>query len=644
MVCQPAVRRAAALVQRGFALLALLSLLVSGAFPASAQVGPAGVSDPQELEAFMDGVLDSLLREHHVPGAVVVVVKDGEVLFSKGYGWADLETRTPVDPARTLFRPGSVSKLFVWTAVMQLYEQGRLALDEDINTYLDFEIPAAYPEPVTLRHLMTHTPGFEDRGDGLFKLKAEEVVSLETYLKQNLPARVFPPGTIAAYSNYGTGLAAYIVERIAGLPFHAYAEQYILDPLGMEQSTFVQPLPPGLAGAVASAYNYTQGGYVKGGFEFVVPYPVGGLSAAGLDMAPFMIAHLHEGRFGANQILQPETARQMHARLFTPDPRLNGMAHGFFEAQVNGQRVISHGGDTALFHSGLFLLLEQDTGLYISTNGTSGGSVVQGAWTAFMDRYFPAGPPPDLAPAPDFSTRAGLYTGSYTVSRSSFTTFEKLMQLGAPVAVSVDEQGSVILSAYGQAQQFVEVEPGLLVDRADPDNRMVMKAGSGQVILYPASTPMAFIKSGPAGSLGLHGLILAGGLLLFLGALVGWGVGWVRRQPRPAQAGLLRAVRAAAGLFLLALLIFLVTIMGQFLSMNPAFGVPNAFFGLPGWFNPAAAWLSASVAGLGLALIVLVLVTWARRAGSLGTRLHFTLLAVFAAALLWSLYYWNLLG
>ena len=411
------------------AFLLLITAILSGTTPVSAQSEAEGPSDPAEVEAFMDGLMTSQMSENHIPGAVVVVVKDGQVLFSKGYGYADLEARIPVDPQTTLFRPGSVSKLFVWTSVMQLVEQGKLSLEVDVNEYLDFSIPASYSEPITLKTLMTHTPGFEDKGEDLFKLKPENIISLDAYLKKNLPARVFPPGEIGAYSNYGTALAGYIVERVSGMPFYEYVEKNIFSPLSMTHATFRQPLPADLAPDMSAGYNYVNGGYVKGGFEYVVPYPAGSLSASGLEMAKFMIAHLQNGRYGETRILEEETARLMHSQLNTADPRITGMAYGFFENLVNGQYIVSHGGDTLLFHTGLFLLPEQNVGFFVSTNAVGGATVGDAVARAFADRYFPAEKAADPIPAADFNSRVSQYTGEYHFSRSNFTGFEKIIML-----------------------------------------------------------------------------------------------------------------------------------------------------------------------------------------------------------------------
>jgi len=118
--------------------------------------------DAGDVDTWLDGFFGFALPRGDVAGAVVVVVKDGKIVTQRGFGYADTKARKAVDPDRTLFRVGSVSKLFTWTAVMQLVEQGKIDLDADINRYLDFRIPAFQGKPVTMRNLMTHTGGFEE--------------------------------------------------------------------------------------------------------------------------------------------------------------------------------------------------------------------------------------------------------------------------------------------------------------------------------------------------------------------------------------------------------------------------------------------------------------------------------------------------
>src|SRR5512132_648905 len=237
------------------------SPLISAPSPPPAEVpvvapqpSPAPELTQTDFETFLDALIPSQLRNRNIAGAVVSVVKDGQVLFQKGYGYADVEEKKPVLPDQTLFRPGSISKLFTATAVMQLVEQGKLDLDRDVNDYLDFPIPKTYPEPVTLRQLLTHTGGFEETLKNLFVAHESDIKPLRTYLVNEMPARIFPPGKIPSYSNYGFTLAGYIVERVSGEKFERYIENHILKPLGMNNSTFDQPLPPQLTSQMSKGY------------------------------------------------------------------------------------------------------------------------------------------------------------------------------------------------------------------------------------------------------------------------------------------------------------------------------------------------------------------------------------------------------
>ena len=629
-------------VQPGFASAAEATT-ASGQTQATTQ--STGPIDPQELEAFLDNLMAAEMAEQHIPGAVVAVVQDGSLLLAKGYGYADLEGQIPVDPERTLFRVGSVSKLFTWTAVMQLLEQGKLSLDTDVNEYLDFSIPATFLEPITMRHLMSHTPGFEFKGTNLWRLQAEQMVPLGDWLKDNLPARVFPPGEVAAYSNYGTALAGYIVERVSGRPFNEYVEQNIFTPLAMARSTFRQPLPANLAADMATGYTYTDA-YIEGGFEFQLPFPVGALSATANDMARFMIAHLQNGELDGQRILLEKTALQMHSQLYTPDPRLESMAHGFYENTVNGQRILSHAGDTALFHSGLYLLPGQNVGLFISTNATRGRAVVEAVKKAFFDRYYPMAEPPVPQSAAGIAERIAPYLGEYTKAQSNFTTYEKIYEAFSPINVSLDSDGALVVSQPGRVLRFTEVEPGLLQDLDDPDNQWIYRAGLGGRLFLISSEPHPLFRTPWYGTGTLHLLLFLSGTLMFLGALIVWPIrffaGRCKRslgsQPTPRPA---RLARWAAALFGLLWLVVLLGITSIFIDILPAFGVPRIVFETVPLLNILLS-LSYGLAGLALAIMVFAVLAWVWRYWSLGGRIFYTLLALFALLLTWSLAYWNL--
>ncbi|HLU07461.1 MAG TPA: serine hydrolase domain-containing protein, partial [Woeseiaceae bacterium] len=220
---------------------------------ATAGAAPADLDDRAALESFVDGLVGPMMKANSSPSGTVAISLRGELIFEKGYGYQDVETRIPVDPAKTLFRPGSVSKLFTWVSVMQLVEQGKLDLDADVNTYLEtFKIREAFDTPITLRNIMTHTAGFEDGGLGYLIIDdPDRIMPLREAMQRYQPDRVNPPGKQTAYSNYATALAGLIVENVSGLPFADYVQQHIFDPLGMERSTFVEPLPEPMAAHMA---------------------------------------------------------------------------------------------------------------------------------------------------------------------------------------------------------------------------------------------------------------------------------------------------------------------------------------------------------------------------------------------------------
>src|SRR4029077_7202127 len=291
------------------------------------QPSPAPELTKADFETFLDALIPSQLRNRNIAGAVVSVVKDGQVLFQKGHGYADLAGKKPVIADQTLFRPGSISKLFTTTAVMQLVEQGKLDLDRDVNDYLDFSIPKTYAEPVTLRQLLTHTGGFEETLKNLFVAHESDIKPLRTYLMNEMPACIFPPGKIPSYSNYGFTLAGYIIERVSGQKLERYIENHILKPVGMNNSTFDQPLPPQLAPQMSK--GYLSASKKPRDFEWVQAAPAGALTTTATDMTRFMLAFLQDGAVDGVSILKPETVRKMETRQFEFHPMLPGLGITF---------------------------------------------------------------------------------------------------------------------------------------------------------------------------------------------------------------------------------------------------------------------------------------------------------------------------
>ncbi len=429
------------------------------------EVATGGLTiDRTSLEAFIDGIIAAELKSGNIAGVTFSLVKDGEILLAKGYGYANVKQRRPVEPDKTLFRPGSVSKLITWTAVMQLVEQGKLDLNADINQYLKkFQFPSTFPQPITLANLMSHTPGFEEVIGSMLVRRPQDLISLEDYLARNMPARIFPPGKIPAYSNYGTALAGYLVELASGEKFEDYVEKHIFAPLGMTMSTFREPLPESLAPFMSTGYVFRRGAFEEKEFElFNGLYPAGSMSSTAVDIARFMIAHLQNGRYGETRILEEETAKLMHSRLSSVDPRLDGNAHGFWEKTWDGLRMIEHGGDTIYFHSQLVLFPEYNLGYFVSMNTGGARSDLRGnLLKSFLERYFPRPLPPDPEPSPEFKQRAQQIAGSYLFSRAVATKFYKAMSISSQVSVSALPNNRLFVALPGGlgSRQWVEVEP-----------------------------------------------------------------------------------------------------------------------------------------------------------------------------------------
>jgi CubicO group peptidase (beta-lactamase class C family) len=450
--------------------------------------GPATHTlDATDVNAWLDGFVPYGLKSGDIAGGVVVVVKDGQVLTERGFGYADVKAQKPVDPKVTLFRPGSISKLFTWTAVMQQVEAGKINLDADINQYLDFKIPARNGQPITMRNLMTHTPGFEEDIKGLIINDPKMFMKLGPYLKDWTPNRIYPAGEQVAYSNYGAALAGYIVERVSGEEFNAYVAHHIFQPLGMTHSTFDQPLPANLAPDMAK--GYPQASMPPRPFELVVAAPAGSLSSTGDDMSKFMIAHLANGKFGSTQILKPETAELMHKEAFVLTPPLPGYALGFYHEDRNGQVIIAHGGDTGVFHSDLHLYLTSGVGLFMSFNSVGKAGAVatlrSQIFREFTDRYFPA---PAIAPLPtwkDAKVDGAKLVGSYIANRRADSSFFRLLSLAGMAHVTMDKDGILSVDALktpgGAVKKWREVGH-FYWQEVGGDSRMAARVVNGRLI------------------------------------------------------------------------------------------------------------------------------------------------------------------
>lgn len=547
------------------------AVLATPALPAtSATSATAHDLTKADVDAWLDGFIPYALKAGAIPGAVVVVVKDGQPLTMRGFGYSDLKTEKPVDPELTLFRPGSVSKLFTWTAVMQLVQAGKLNLDADVNTYLDFKIPPKDGKPITLRNLMTHTPGFAETAKYLIDFGEKKPDPLGKVLSRWVPERIYAPGEIPAYSNYGASVAGYIVERVSGEPFDQYVARHIFAPAGMTHSSFDQPLPQALRPLLSKAYK--PGTDQPQPYEVIGMAPAGALAASGADMGRFMIAHLN------HTLINPATAQLMYSSVNKPFPDLPAMALGFYHEDRNGLNIVGHGGDTVFFHSDLHLFLDKNVGLYISMNsvGKDGAAhaLREELLQAFADRYFPA-PAQNLPTSGTAKSDGAVMSGHYVSSRAGGFNFLRLAALLGETTVGVDKDGILVASSItdlsGSPRKWREVKPFLWKELNGADYLQAVRDSNGGIRMFSITPYAPIIEFIPApGSLNAGWIFPVGAvaLLILIIAALGWPVvALVRRRYKYQSeiAGqplmLHRATRATAWLFLLLM-------VGWFLVLN----------------------------------------------------------------------------
>ncbi|MFS0699239.1 serine hydrolase domain-containing protein [Cellulomonas sp. 179-A 4D5 NHS] len=630
-------------------LAAAAALVLGPALPTSAAASGAActpVSPEAARAAFAD--LPDLLERDGVPGAVLTVVADGAVAHAAGYGVADLATGAPFDPDRSLVRIASVTKLLTATAVMQQVEAGRLDLDADVNRYLTaFRVPPTYAEPVTVRDLLDHTAGFEERGVGIGAHAAADVPPLAQTLARDMPARIYPPGEVAAYSNYGAALAGHLVEQVSGESYAQYLQRHVLDPLGMTRTTAVEPVPAALAPDLARSYDSDARPPAPVPFTFDRLVPDGSVSTTATDMARFVLAHLGSGP----RVLGPATTTRMHTQSFTADPRLPGSAHGFQERALHGRRALVHDGSWEGFQSALVLVPGCGVGMFVSVNATAGAATLGEVVDRFAGLVVPPAGSDD--PAADPVVAPGPHAGDstpvdargadladrpregfYTRTRHNESTVERLLVLLDQARLRTQGDGGLRFAGATWAPRgdglYRSPDGGALVGLDGAGGRHYVATDGADWVLLPA-----------ADSAPVNLAVVAASVLTSVTAGVALGGGAWQRLRRRRSADVSRRWRAARALtcgaslggaaFLVALAVVVAGDTSEFL-----YGVPTSFRLLLG--GGVAVLTAALAAG------VLTVAAWRGSGAGLGVRVHQVVLLGGLGALAWFFARWNLIG
>ena len=404
------------ILRRWSMLLAALSL--------TAACAPASRDDvtvqPDELAAFVDSLIPAEMAREGIPGAGFAFVQDGRVILMRGYGLADIEHGRRVVPDSTIWRVGSISKVFTATAVMQLVDRGRVDLDAPVDRYVRrVDIPATYPDPVTVRELLDHTAGFDEIRPGTQASTADSVLSLAAFLQGRL-VRVRPPGRVIAYSTYGMTLAGEMVEEVAGVSYEDYLARNIWTPLGMERACIT--VPPQWQDDVARGYEVDGDSVVPQAWEWYHTTPASSVNATVADMTRFLLAHLGKGAIGRVRILSAHAEREMQRQQITMDPAIPGYAIGFNEDFVGKLRVIEHGGNVAGFSALMVLVPEANAGFFVVNHFEGSGLRDVVKWVV-LQRYFPRARERRPVPTPPRAdhVHADRFAGRYIPLTSCFS-------------------------------------------------------------------------------------------------------------------------------------------------------------------------------------------------------------------------------
>jgi len=453
-----------------------LSLIVPAGTAAVAieSVNPREATPSGILLSDMESAIAGLVNEYigkSAPGAAVAIVKEGEIISLQTFGYADFENNIPVNN-ETVFEYGSISKLFTYTAAMQLVEQGRLDLDTDIREYLsdDFNSQWNHDEVVTMRDLMNHAGGFGDFPFDALLLDSRGLSSLEEVLLSQHPQQYFTPGTASAYSNYGSALAGFVVESIVGKPFYQVQQEMIFQVAGMNSAAGEpqQKDNPSIIERKAQGYMPDgQGGFIERGWSYSPLYPAGSVNGTVEDLAFFLAALMPAAGEDTPLFEDNATLHQMLSPSYDPAGDMRGMHHGFFSLSGTTQ-VLGHGGDTAGFAAHAAFAPAERFGMVVLTNGAGDMDIRFGLHNLLFGK---------LANIEDteFADRGEMpsaeeVAGSYLLMQVPKGNMLEFMGYIAPLQVEAVGENRITLSMGPLTGNFVQVAPYeyLLQDDSHP--------------------------------------------------------------------------------------------------------------------------------------------------------------------------------
>jgi CubicO group peptidase (beta-lactamase class C family) len=589
-----------------------------------ARLAPGQAIPAADLESFVDGVVGAAMAREHIAGVTVAVVQNGQVLLKKGYGFASLAPRRPVDPDRTLFRLGSVSEAFTWTGLMKQAEAGRLRLDQPINLYLPERVQVrdqGYDRPVRALDLMAHAAGFEDRSYGRhIERNPRYIRPLDLYLRKERPRRVRPPGQVSSYSSYDAGLAGMAAAWVGGKTFERLMEDDVFVPLGMGRTTFREPrpavaglpapMPETLAADAAEGFRWTPTGFARRPYEYLGQNaPYGAASSTAGDMARYMLALLGGGRLGEVTLYGPRTAQAFRTPILNAPRGVNGWAHGFKVMSLPGGRT-GYGldGETLAFAANMVTAPDLGLGIFVAANTEGARGLTAALPQAVIGEFFaPARPfprdgSPELAQAPDG------FEGRYLSTRRAYSGlqgFVDALRRGAEASVTPD--GRLVIRTRTGAEAWVPDGPlseGRFV-ALQGDERLAFRTADGAAPSFQTGDGAQVFERAPfwrtARTLGLAASLAAAAAVATLAGVLGRDRRETRENPVQSRAALIQNIQA--GLWLTAMVLFGVWLAR---SQDPA----ALAYGWPGVYLVIASACALVAAALTAATLVALPAVW----------------------------------
>jgi CubicO group peptidase (beta-lactamase class C family) len=569
--------------------------------PSPVLASPAAPLPVADLEAYVDGVVRDRMAREHIAGVTIAVVQNGQVVLKKGYGVASLKDARKVDPDKTLFRVGSISKTFTWIALMNEVEAGRMRLDTPINIYLPEKLQLkdqGKKTPVRLRDLMTHTAGFEDRALGqLFERDARRERSLELYLRQERPNRVREPGLLPAYSNYGVGLAGAALANVTGQPFETVIANQVIFPAGLTHTTFREnrpwrddlpaPMAPALAADLSDGFRWTPLGFQTEAPEFIGHIaPAGAASSTAGDMARYMTLLLNGGTIDGKTVFSPKTSAAFRTSMYRPAEGAPGWNAGFMDIPLpGGHRGFGHAGATLWFHSNMVMVPELGLGVFVAVNTDTGADLPASLPATIIERFY--APRPEI-PAPSRITfdQAKAYEGQFLTTRRAYGGLEGFIdRLIGEANVRAAPDGRLTLTLDGRSSQWTATDQPDTFAPITGAGLLVFQREDGRVTRF--FSPMgvaAFERIGFPHEPGLLKLLAVLTALAAIATLIGVATRdrrESRQTPTQARASLMQTIQA---------LLWLIALLGVGVFASGARDIARVFYGWPsGWLLTASA-------------------------------------------------------